>query len=590
MVTENKILILCDSHDFVRNGTNVVFLKQLYVAVFILKHILGIKNHNIHINNRSLFGFEEFWEPNSKLLNFFEGHCFRNTWNEIDMLNYEIIICIPELQMSLKEHIVQNYGRCNDLRLISFTEVQYPCEMIFSEIGTLFTKGGLFEFERSSANIEAISEFKKEINRSLVNFDYAKQESLIPELLPLVSDFNERVRSQSISDILILDDYCRPAFIGDTFFWLSRLRSLLKNFPDYCRVTINIVNPIVYEIVCECYRNSLPERIKLLNISWEYLFQQNFDIILCYKDIFLKYLWYLRSCSFQISRTIFYTFMVDNPGIESKGATLDFNANIPYIKYGDRLINSGLSYKSAEFREIALTDQEIDWGDKWLEHYGVSETDKLHIFLLGSSSSKKVISDLEVSYFLKYLLQQDSSNKIILVNENSLNEKKWLRSSLESFVNQIVPVENLALRKVMCLIGNRNVKTVIGPCTGLMHLADGIYSNLINHNVIAAADCPLLLTYTGQQESERSYHPNNWWGMSKLTQCCVAMKNAAIEGEAILLPLSKCPMDYMSFQEQSVSADTITCDMLVEYLETKCSARLDLLGLVKKRTYLRGGV
>lgn len=568
MISRKKILILCDAHDFIRNETNnMILLKQLYVTVFLLKKICAVNKNTLTLNNRAINDFETFWKAKGTTSSFLKKYTINKSWNDLDMPSYDIIICHPEYQKNLQNFILKNYGSENSLKIFSLSEVQYKCEMIYPSVGSLFLKGGLFELEKNDKNNTSLLEFKRKLDRSFVNFTAREQELTIPELEELASNFNNKLQLDEFDNILILDDYFRAVFIGDSLFWLRKLKMLIDFFPKDCYVTINITNPAAFRIIHDSFKNSLPDRISVTNFDWQKLSIEKFDLILCNNDILLKFYWYLQSSSINGERPLFYTFSATNERQTSKKPTLNFYTNILFSAYSYKLKKMETKRHKNIYNEIALTMDENSWADNWLKSKGIIDSDKIFVLLHGSSSSKKVIDDLELLKFIKFLTGLKECLKILLISEKSLSNNKWLDGALTNFgYNKIVVAEALELRQAMSLLGNKKVAAIIGPCTGLMHIADGIYTSLLNHSVISESSCPLLLTYCGRQESERFYHPNNWWSEVRVTYCFVCMQDKSKKKLKKLISLAECPSDYETFFKQSVNAREISSTMLAKIL------------------------
>ena len=163
--------------------------------------------------------------------------------------------------------------------------------------------------------------------------------------------------------------------------------------------------------------------------------------------------------------------------------------------------------------------------------------------------------------------------KVVLVTEKKMTDYNWLRGITTSpEFSSVVVADALELREVMNLFANRRVVAVIGPCTGLMHLADGVYTWLLNHQMITEAECPLLLTYGGKQAPERNYHPYNWWKNANVVDCCIAVSMKDESDEKRLILLNECPPDFETFNSISVSAREISCEMIFKFLCEKFPA------------------
>jgi hypothetical protein len=502
-----KVLILADAHDFIRHeGNNLLLLKQLYVTVFLLKQH---KDLVLHIYNRSAFGFDVFWNPATQFYNYFDAYLINSVVED-----YDIIICTPEYEVTGEN-------------VYSLLELQYKCETRYLNVGKLFTKGGLFEITRNTETDAALAAFKADLDSAHHKFSNIRQEEkLIIRNKPL---------NIEVDKVLILDDYNRPFFIGDSFFWLAKIRKLIEVFPATTNIRINVANKIAFRTIKEVFTNSMPARITFTNNSWDKMNLEE-ELILVNNDILLKFFWYFKDPA------NVYAFSAMDERPVSNIPTLDFYTHLSHNHYPIREQN---------FRELSLLSREHDWATGWFRQQGVSEEEKVFVLIHAASSSDKVIADDEMLTLLSHLDQF----RILFVSYGLSKENPGLHTTLSNYENVMIE-DSLNLRQTMSLLGNKLVVAIVGPCTGLMHLADGIYAN--------STDAPFMLTYTGKQGPERVYHPKNWWSNANKVKCCIAVKD-----ERQLIPLHDCPPDFDSFNRLSTSADSISATSLLKQLNIR---------------------
>lgn len=570
MKSLKKILILCDAHDCIRHEeTNKLLLKQLYVVVFLLKRYFGTDDYTLHINNRAIIGFEVFWKKESSFYHFFFDHIIQKPWNDINMLDYDLVISHPDYQNELQRHFLKEFAIESSSKIYSLLELQYTCDMIYNNAGKLFTKGGLLEIDRNTENETALVAFKQDFDQSINRFTVYEQEAKILNLAHLITKCNSRIQVDKINNVLILDDYKRAFFIGDSVHWLEKIKKLIDIFREGCCVHINVTNKKAFDNISKVFQKSLPESIVFTNYGWGEIDLEEYDVILCNNDVLLKFYWYINQYSKTVlDKVLLYSFTAMDERPITEQSTMDFYSNIFHSNsnYKYKLEQADVKRKENIFKEITLLTEEHDWASNWLINNGVLETEKLIVLLYSASSIDKIIYDAELLKLIKWMSGISDGIKILLINEKIISDNIWLNEAISSKeYNKVVVAEALELRNVMSLLGNKQVAAVIGPCTGLMHLADGIYSYLLNHKIISQSECPLLLTCAGKQAPERNYHPNNWWKNANLVKCCVYIDMKG-EKEKRLILLDDCPPDFETFNNVSISAREISCDMLLKFI------------------------
>jgi hypothetical protein len=596
-----KILILCDAHDCIRHeGNNSQLLKQLYVIVYLFKSHAMTADYTLHVNNRAIIGFEGFWKKESSFYHFLDDYMISKPWSDIDMLAYDLIICHPDYQIDLQQHFLKTYGIEHSSTIFSLLELQYTCDMHYDSAGKLFIKGGALEINRNPENQAALSIVKQALDQSAGHFTINMQEAAIPDLDLLLKRFNERIQVDQVNQLLILDDYKRGYFVGDSVYWMEKLKKLIDIFPENCNICINITNKIAFDYISGIFQQSLSENITFTNHSWADIKLEVYDLVLCHNDILLKFFWhihvYVKSV---IQKIVFYSFTAMDERPIKQHATLDFYSNIFHSRYQYKLDQANTKKTEKVFKEISLLPEEHNWAGNWFRTNGVTSSDKLIIVLHGASSAEKVIYDAELLKLIKRLCDSGNKIKVVLVTEKKIEDMLWLNGTVtaEVFKNVIV-ADALGLRTVMSLLANKQVVAIIGPCTGLMHLADGIYTYMLRHQLIAETECPLLLTYAGKQAQERNYHPHGWWKNTNLTNCCIAVSRDGDSNNKQLISLSECPTDQESFNKIGISAREINCEMIIKFLRdqfpgfTRALVNLHLnnnQGLLSSMSHLQEG-
>ncbi|WP_316742136.1 hypothetical protein [Pedobacter antarcticus] len=568
MKTIKRILILCDAQDCIRHeGNNQLLLKQLYVTVFLLKKYFSDDDFTLHINNRGYVGFEDFWEETHDFYSFMTPHIRDNSWKDIEMFTYDLIIVHPDYQNELRQHL-QLFEEFDDRAVYAFSELQYRCEMLYKRAEELFSKNGIFEFNQNKHGVTDLITFKQNFDDAICRLNIELQETKIPQFEQMLNRRQGPIKLEHIKSVLILDDYKRPFFIGDSVHWLSKIRKLLGVLPNHDDVDLNINHQAAFDCTANLFQKSVSDRIHFTNISWVDLNLEKYDIILCNNDILLKFCWFVREYHGSLYEgLLFYSFSVMDERPSLNRLTIDFYNHILQHTHSEQIHGS---VAAPVCNELLLLKEEELWANKWLIERGVQDSEDLIILIHGASAPDKVIYDVELLKFIEKLSILSENIKILLVTEKEISHYVWLNEVISSreYPNVIV-ADALGLREVMSLFVDKKIAAVIGPCTGLMHLADGVYSYLINHKIIEEFECPLLITYAGKQTPERYYHPNRWWKDSELVTCIVNMRMIDGSDDKQLVLLEDCPGDLQAFNQKSINARDICGNMLIQFITEK---------------------
>lgn len=569
MKSIKKILILCNAHDCLRHEIpNQIMIKQLYVTVFLLKKIID-DQFSLDLNNQGAIGFDSFFRPGHQLSSFLNGYTIQKSWQDIDMSLYDLIITHPDYQSEIRDHLLERYKIKNKSRVYSFTELQIPSLKIYKTAASLFGEKGALPFDRNSTNEADLSKFKQEFDSSFNRISIDEQESIIPNLNHFVKGNNARLRTKKIQKVLILDDYKRPFFIGDSVYWLAKIRKLTTVISDEVEYCLNIDNSSVFKFVYNAYQKSLPDNIKFTNDNWRQISFDDYDLILCNNDILFKFYYHVNLYSKQsLDKLLLYSFSVMDERPITKKVTTDFYSNM-YRSFSSNKIHKKIN--ATINHELSLLQNEHLWATNWAKKNNLRRSDRLIVLLHDASNPEKVIYDLTLYTLIRKFIQLDDNIKIVLVTEKKISSHIWLSSVISALDNsKVVRVNNLPLRKVMRLFTDRRVDAVIGPCTGLMHLADAIYSHLSSCQIINKV--PILLTYAGKQPPERRYHPNYWWKNSNNVSCVLHMKDSYETDKTDLFMLAECPDDFEEFNRRAVSAKHIDGHSLFNFIIEKFPA------------------
>ncbi|WP_293928014.1 hypothetical protein [Sphingobacterium sp. UBA6320] len=568
MIQKKNILILCDSHDLIRHENyNYLLLKQLYTYVYLLKIQDTLDELNIHINNRSKFTFGIFFKEGSYMDIYLDKYLKAEKWDQIDFSKYHLIVCLPEYQKLLLPIHLDLQLLNSSIEFYSFRELQFPEEKIFESASSIFKDGSCFAISKDINLDQKLTSFKGKFDQSLKKLSISKLERNIGYQMNLFVKNKSFAKLENLKKIIILDDFQRPFFIGDSVYWFAKLRKLCFHFADHTEITINIINKISYKNVNEIFLRSLPLNVHITNKDWNTINFSQYDLILCNNDIQSKFHWYLDElpCNHQQNIPSF-TFSVKDERKVSTSPTLDFYSILNKLGYTKQLLQADHLYDQQKFIGLPIHDDESFWAEAWFKENGISKDNKIIIIFHGASAKNKTLEDIELVKLLVLLNVGDSNIKILLLTYKIDEQHEELRTSIcnNPNFNHVIIGDSLKIRDLMSLLIQPNIELILGPCTGHMHLADGIYTHLLEVNEKTKNDIPIILTYAGKQDPERNYHPYNWWKHSKIVDCCVGMINT--ESLSYLTNHHNCPKDLHAFNESSIFAKDIKAQTLLNFI------------------------
>ncbi|MDF2476415.1 MAG: hypothetical protein K0S24_1898 [Sphingobacterium sp.] len=582
MTKIKKVLIVCDTYDCIKyNSINKGILKQLYVLVYLLNKYFAEGDRTIQICNNSFFGFDVFWEEKTPMQEFLSPYLFQKEWKELDFLNYDLIITHPANQQILQSLIVLKHTIFDYSRIYSILDLDFDREMLFSSIGTLFTKDGLLALNEKQKKDPELATFKQEFDKTICEFNRSRQESLIPDLSIIIENFNRRLVLDKIKSVLILELYDKNNYIGDAVDWFPRIKKIFALFEEKCEIRLNIANSAAASTISTIFHGFLKDGKTITNDHWDEISFGDYDLILINSDITAKfYAYYRKNDASFFNNNLFFTYTIDDASDVKEGQqTFDFITNIKRKGFNGRLEIADKKYRDRLFNEISLLKTEVDFAEEWLVGKGIQKTDKLIGILHGASGFAKVINELEKLKLIKKLCNVSGSVKVLLVC-NRENEAKWIAGALDEVERKkLVLLSDLELRSVMSILANSRFSIIIGPCTGLMHASNDLYRYLLNHKIIDLDKVPVLLTYTGKQPQVYNYTPQFWWKDSDLTHCCVFYKPTGSEGEECLISLDESPDTPASFYQDSRCVFDIKHEMLLNYIIDRLSNPLRRLGI-----------
>lgn len=198
--------------------------------------------------------------------------------------------------------------------------------------------------------------------------------------------------------------------------------------------------------------------------------------------------------------------------------------------------------------ELYISDEEQQWADDWLASKGLKKDEELFIVIDSAAARNKLLNYNVYFELLKSLLDGDR-RKILIFDERKQGKRHFYKGWLgEERMSKMIFSEGLSLREDLCLLGSSYTRLVLGPCTGLMHCASGIF-NYYKSKGLNNSSIPLLVVYTGMFGDE-NYDIRSYWGTSPLVNCLLLKQP---DSERKLQLLSKLPA------EESTTGSLMPC-------------------------------
>lgn len=554
-----KILILSDLPDLVRfQKIDYLMIRQIYVILFLLNYFKENNDTEIYINDRSGLSYNTLWKNDSKLYNFINPFLINESWDDIVFLEYDLIICQYGYEIAFYNYLFKRYHYHFDERKIYslINPRNTSANYLFTPVNQLFRSGGLFEVS-DNVKTEELAAFKKEIVRSYIENKKEDHEKAFEALLNQIIAVNQKRKNKTYKRILILDDYNRNFYIGDTTIWYRFFKKAIRYCGDYEEVIINCNNPRTYQLLYTLYQNSFGKKVSLSNKTWDQISLNTFDLIILETDLILKFLSYITPFYSSIFKdTSIYTITPLKEELLLDVHNWDFYNNHKKVDELE-IVNSKFSID----KEIFISEKEQEEANSWLEQQGLKEENHLFVVLNDSAKDKKVLLVEEFIAFIKKLIQVKNV-KILLFGEKGLEKRRALNESLTiEEMHKVIFSEGLGIRKDMGLLASKFTKAIIGPCTGMLHLANGIFTYLFNHQLIKKESIPFMLVYTGRQEHDIGYLPKSWWNNS-LVECAVIVND---NDQNTLINLEQSPGDTTAFNALAADIQSINAEMLFEF-------------------------
>ena len=303
-----------------------------------------------------------------------------------------------------------------------------------------------------------------------------------------------------------------------------------------------------------------PNLAAVSDLEWENIEFDNYDLVFCaaydenrLKEFICKKYNYNAGERFVVFSISEVLLAPDPNAVRVFPVNSDFMAQVQLIAR-----HPGLLYVSEEERE---------WGNRWLESRGLKQGEELFIFLDSTTKRSKLINIQVYFEVLQFVLNR-AKVKVLIFDEKSIGKEEFYRQWLgEEQAEKLIFSKGLELREDLRIIASSFTRLIFGPCTGLMHCASGIYNYYVQSGK-SLKEVPLMITYTGQYPKEEN-NADLWWGSSPLVQCLLLQKRNNETKLALLSALSEAE----KISEEQVPCSEYTSRMLIDFLDGQLKLR-----------------
>lgn len=388
------------------------------------------------------------------------------------------------------------------------------------------------------------------------------------ELIGAIAETNERNRHRPVKRVLLVYDLNR-FFIGDTCVNVSRLKKI-KRFYNDAQIDINTVDAKHHSLVHAIIANN-PYVSSYTNYSWVKVDWEQYDVIIsaCIPEqdflVFLDAEFRTAILDGNFHAQVFSA--AGNVGFEDRFETL-LPINEDFIGY--HLPEEENS--SMMSNELFLRHDEERWSNKWFRDKGLKRGDELVVMLDSSSNQEKVLTQEVYSGLISWFLKE-MGERLLVFDENCADKKKYYEEMLgEKISGEIIFAEGLGLREAISLLGNnRFVKMIIGPSTGLLHCASGVYNVRLQNGKVSGR-IPVMIGYLGKVANV-NYHEDLWWNKS-LVDAILVMRSE--EGNNTIRSIRDVDFEQLQKDDAFLPCRDFTTGLLKNYLAEQYSDRLKI--------------
>lgn len=523
--TIKKILIIGRfNNTLVQCNSDFDTIKQLYATFYIFTKIYTFPKDGIKLLDMDLFDYDRLWLDKESVPLDINKHLVADP-STISLLDFDLIIlhpaevenCLQNLSFETEPDVWQN-GELPVITLFHDTHKTYSPSNLPKLDEYLLAKTAFCQ-----SDLAKLFHFKRKLSRLYKGFTLEEQEAVHQDLVDKLMVSNKDEIDTDITNIVLLDDQRRRFYIGDTYFWLLNIRkNLLSIFPN---ANIHIVcrNQLRFQIISKMLNGSWDHNITFEHKQWKQVDYSSYDLVLCDSDTLHDFLPFVKQHMSLFTKKQMYCYI--NTYIKSIEKFTAFNFKNLYDHHETKRNKVKHLLHLRKQSGLAITAEEHNWATEWLAGKGFDYQDnKLIVFVFNSSQQSKSLRE-DVMMHLTGHFASIKSYKVLLFDENREGLGHKCAEKLgEALYRNIIIFEGRGLRQAMALMAHPKVDLIIGPCTGLLHLANGVYNYLLNTGQRLRNHIPSLVVYVGDvKEYSTEYHPKDWW-RNTLVKCFIFSK------------------------------------------------------------------
>jgi ADP-heptose:LPS heptosyltransferase len=357
----------------------------------------------------------------------------------------------------------------------------------------------------------------------------------------------EPLNRQAIRSILIVVDNIDDTKIGDTILRVSRFRFIHHYFGN-ARIAINTSSAVWKDVTrYSTYIDNVTGYEK------DRIPYHEYDLVILVVDNKKEYLNAITDHmqAHAQERDLVVASIYDSIPKKPGDVEVPFLKEIFECSYPGELVSDINKY------EIFLSDQELHDASRLLDEHLSDE--KLIIYYDKASEFRKMFK-MSVNVDVIRHFQSLKGKKLVLLDPFNEGKEEFYRTFGVDTSNILI-LNGLSFRQTCAVMADSRVELVMGPCTGLMHAASGVYNFLMKNK--GREQLPIMLVYTGLYTGNIT-NAGVWW-RDRLVDCIVLRKDA--HGNPQIEKLPDIKQSQLSIQKDVLPCRDYTLSMITNHLK-----------------------
>jgi len=357
----------------------------------------------------------------------------------------------------------------------------------------------------------------------------------------------------SVRKVLFCLDGLDNTKIGDLIVRLSEAKIVCHYFAN-ARITINCPARLLHELAKNVTFIHAFTALKAEEIDFT-----GYDVILLYVDEQGKYAKLVARHNQETGRNVPCYRLNDSYKFEDRLSAAPLLEPLFQFDYPPELI------RDMNRREIVLSDGEMAEGTAILDAHlrRTPGNEELILFIYSASAYSKTFRMSVIIELIRYFQALPGYRLVIL---DPFDDKEQYLRMMNVNIDEAVVLKHLSLRQTFSVMADPRMGLILGPCTGLMHAASGVYNSLVKRSL--RTNLPALAVYTGLYEREGLQTAAQWW-YGSLAKCLILKTDGA--GNKRIVTLEEQDEVDMPFQKDVLPCREYTAALVQEYLSQHCT-------------------